>query len=384
MGNGSRLQEGVTQTFAVWPLIVCAFIAFALAFLLSGRLARRIVLADAPNERSSHQAPTSRAGGIAIISAWSIGLVCLLMMGIISSIDVGKVLMVFLLAACAAGFGIADDRAGLGPAAKFVGQFFPAIICVAAVGVFDHLPVPGFGEVAIGALAYPLTLLWIVGMMNVYNFMDGVNGLAGSCGALALIVIALVGVAVGNVLVASGALLLAGALAGFLPANLWRGNIFMGDGGSQPIGFLIATFGILLAATPPEALAVGQRPVSMLLVPVIMLPFIVDVGFTLIARAIRQQNVLQAHREHVYQLLLRQGLSHGEVTAIYLGMVSITASTGIALLFLPTHWQVAAVLFCITVISIFAMQVNIAANQKGLLAKPTLDGDLTGHSQPAE
>ena len=143
----------------------------------------------------------------------------------------------------------------------------------------------------------------------------------------------------GAQVLAVAALLLALSAAAFLPENLLRGKLFMGDNGSQAVGFFIAAFAVLGVNWTDGRL-------SALVIPVIFLPFLFDVIWTLISRFIRRQNILKAHREHFYQLMMRLGGSHARVAVIYMSLISLSAGAAILMLTFPAtlHWMTPLVL----------------------------------------
>jgi len=343
---------------AGWPLFFIFLVVFSAVFIASSIFARAVLLADKPNGRSSHLLPVSRAGGIAILFGWCLGL--LLSTWLLK--DVSLSIHVFSLVVLAVCLGLLDDIFQLRPLVKFIGQFLLAVSFVSLAGAIQIVPIPLFGEGDIGGLlATPLSVFWILGMMNAYNFMDGANGLAAGVGSLVLMIIAIFAGVSGELSLTVAAFSLAVALAAFLPHNLLRGKIFMGDSGSQGVSFAIAAFAILLSRG-------GEAPIiSALLVPVLMLPFIADVAFTLAHRLHRRQNLAQAHREHVYQLLMRQGLSHGDVCGIYVGATALCAVAGILMLKISSGWQWLVPVFLLILLGWAGMIVFRRANKAGFL-----------------
>lgn len=251
---------------------------------------------DAPNARSSHSQLKPRGGGIAVLAvvlpawlaaAWGLG-------------DVEEAVALVALTAGLAGLSLIDDVRGLPPAVRF-----PAQIAAVGLGLWalDLAPVfqgwlPGWLDLALAALAW----LWFV---NLYNFMDGIDGITGVETLAIGLGLGLVGLVAGlGPTSASGVVpwLLAGAAAGFLVWNWAPSKIFLGDVGSVPLGFLL---GALLL----QAAAAGQWA------PALILPayYLVDATVTLLRRAARGEKVWRAHREHAYQRAVQAGLSHGAV-----------------------------------------------------------------------
>ena len=344
------------------PFILAAAAATTLtvAYCASLFAARSRNILDHPNDRSSHSTATPRAGGLAIIGGWCAGL----FVAAAFSANAGLAADLGLLAVaalCALFLGLVDDRVTLAPAWKFAGQIAVAALFVAFFGPLQSAPLPHIGAVALGpVMGAVITGLWIVGFMNAFNFMDGANGLAGGSAAAGPAWIAVAATFTGAPFVAAAALLLAIAASGFLPQNLRRGRLFMGDNGSLSLGFLIAAFAVIAANA-------SEGRMNALFVPTVFLPLLFDVALTLVSRLIRKRNVLQAHREHLYQLMMRAGASHASVAVIYMGAVSLSAAAAFLMLTLPAPLQWLTPLMLALLFSIGAAAVYRRAFRLGLL-----------------
>lgn len=315
------------------PLIIfiAALVVFLTARLISQEAIRARVLPDRPNHRSSHERATSRAGGIGIFVGWIAGMsiVAAFSGDYAAAVTAGVFSCLALLAFV---IGLADDIWSLSPLWKFSGQAAVASLFCMVFAPLALFPAPFVGLQEIGPFGVALTVLWIIGFMNAYNFMDGVNGIAAGSALAGLIIFSVIAAFSGAPIAGVFAILLALACFGFLPSNLIKGRLFMGDGGSQLIGFLIPALGGYAAN-----LSGGQ--VSFFVMPVIFLPFLVDVAWTLVHRSFRGQNILTGHREHVYQLLLRRGFSHAEVAVAYMSLVMVSGAAAILMLTLPPGRQ---------------------------------------------
>jgi len=270
----------------------CAGAAFLLSLigtrLLIPALHRRVL--DQPNERSSHRVPTPRGGGIAVVGA-----VLLVWLGLTAA---GR-LPAGLLPVAAAALGIAavswfDDLRGLSPVARLVAQLVAVAIGMDALpsrAVFQGWLPPVLDDAAVA-----LVWLWFV---NLFNFMDGIDGIAGSEAAAVGIGLVLVAPAPETAWLAAA---VAGAAAGFLVWNWAPARIFLGDVGSVPLGFLL---GFLLL----DAAAQGAW------LPALILPayFLADATLTLLRRLARGERVWQAHRQHFYQRAVQGGLGHAAI-----------------------------------------------------------------------
>lgn len=343
---------------------VAAWIAYLVSIAGSRFAAQLKTLRDHPNHRSSHSHPTPKTGGLAIIGAWLSGMFVLAAFLSDSEITVWAFFLCGI-AACALGVGLADDLFDTSPLLKFAGQFAVAALFAAAFSPLIAAPVLFIGYVELGpVISFLVTMFWFIAFMNAYNFMDGANGLAAGSAAVAMSGFCIIAAFSGAVYVAAAAFLLAAALFGFMPVNMKRGRLFMGDNGSQAVSFIIAALAVLAAN-------MSDGRVSVLVLPMIFLPFLLDVTATLIHRAARKQNVLSAHREHLYQLMIRLGASHVEVAMIYMGLTAISTAGAILMLALPASLQWLAPAGLAILFAAPAMRVYRLANAAGLLSDDT-------------
>lgn len=259
-------------------------------------LERRAIL-DHPNERSSHQTPTPTGGGVAVI-----GVAVLAWIGVGIYLQSGAFFTWFLplTALALAALSWIDDLRGLPPALRLLAQ----VAAVTALLVLRPDSGPFFQGLLPG-LADPLAagLLW-VWFINLFNFMDGIDGITG---VEALVIGAGVGL-IGSGAAALFGLIIAGAALGFLKWNWHPAKVFLGDVGSVPLGFLL---GWLLLD-----LATGGHWAAALILPAY---YLADATITLIRRAVRGEKIWQAHRQHYYQQAVQRGLSHGAVSGAVLG-----------------------------------------------------------------
>lgn len=331
-------------------------IAGIASYLLARYFASQRFMLDAPGARSSHTIATPRAGGIAIFGGFAAAMILYLVFEAVGG-EAFELAPLFLVGSAVFAFGAFDDVKSLRPRTKLVLQIACASAFVAVYGPVTHIPAPFIGILDLGFAAFPLTVLWIVGFMNVFNFMDGINGIAGACALFVLAALAVVGVlAPSDSSVA--AIFLAAALFGYLPLNFGVGRLFMGDGGSQFVGFMIAALAVLAGD--------GAGGASRLFAPIAILPFIVDVGFTLAHRFRRGRNVLKAHNEHVYQLMVRMGRSHDATATLYLTLVIFSTAVAIAVNLKSSGVQYAAGAALSAALLAFCFSVYRSANAAGL------------------
>lgn len=260
---------------------------------LARRYALKQALIDEPGERRSHSVATPRGGGIAIVISL---LVAALALGIRQP-PIAPLMLAFgtgLL--LVAGIGWFDDHRPLSPWVRLA-------VHIVAAGVFAFAVGDVFQSVRLGACAFVATLV----LTNVWNFMDGINGIAAGQALVA---------ALGLAWMAGGswgllALALAAACAGFLPFNFPRARIFMGDVGSGAIGYALGALTVVAAARLQERAALALLPASV---------FLVDAGLTLLRRLLRGERWWTPHTQHAYQAWARAA-GHGPVTLAYAGVL---------------------------------------------------------------
>ena len=303
-------------------VLVVAGVVCVLSWWLTGRLSTPgslLYLLDHPNERSLHHVPTPRTGGVAVLASTVVGLGLIALMNrggqeitasLAHSPGIGILLGMFVLAVVS----FCDDRWGLPTGFRFGVQMVVALVLVIGSGlVLRSVWLPFGGNLQLGWVAWPVTVLFLVWMTNLYNFMDGMDGFAGGMTTLGFGCLAYLAWKGNHQFILVTALLVSLSSLGFLLHNFPPAKIFMGDVGSVSIGFLSASLIVL-----------GCRDgVFPFWVPIIVFsPFIVDATITLVRRALRGKKVWEAHREHYYQRLVLSGWSHRRtVLAEYVVMV---------------------------------------------------------------
>ncbi len=270
---------------------------------------------DVPTARSSHVIVTPRGGGVAFQFAMLVAGSYALSSGWLAAID-GDLAAVFLGAFACGLLGLVEDLAGLSSRYRFIGQTVVAL-AVALGGLrwpmAEHLAIAGVsGQI----LDVVVTVFWFVWMTNLYNFMDGINGVAAVQGVVVAGFIGLLAFDSGSMVVASAMAIVAGSLLGFLPFNFPRARIFMGDTGSLCLGFLLG--GLVLFASRSFA---GFGIVQSALV---LGMFLMDATFTLLRRLVSGERITEAHRSHSYQRLAAAWRTHVLPTLLY-GSVSLLA-----------------------------------------------------------
>jgi len=278
-------------------------IAGGAAFLVAGTLVPLLVsfavgrnLLDVPNLRSSHEVPTPRLGGVAIILGTWVGFALL---------HPGGVWPLLACATVIGAVGLADDLSNLHFGAKAAAQTL-----VASGLLFFYPPqvlseAPGTLKIA----AFAVGVLWIVALSNAFNFMDGIDGFMGGIALVNMLFLAAL---------AGGAFLpaLAGATAGFLVWNINPASIFLGDSGAYFLGFGLAA--VALYAPVPDA---GWTPLGFVAGALVFTPLLFDTAYTLLRRLLTGvgKNIFSAHREHIYQRITPTTGLHRRTSNIYYG-----------------------------------------------------------------
>ena len=280
-------------------IVVCAVFvtswgltAWVRRYALQGRLM------DIPNQRSSHAVPTPRGGGIAIVVSWNLALGVLWWLGVVRDELAGAGLAALGVAA----IGLWDDYRSLSARIRLLVHF----ICAAVVVWLLPLNIT---PLALNTAASVLLVVALVWLLNLYNFMDGIDGLAGGQALSVALGFALLAALVGFNELMWLALILAMAAGGFLCWNWPSAKIFMGDVGSGYLGIL---FGVLLLLAWQHSAMLAAAGV------ILMGAFVVDATWTLITRMLTGQRFMAPHRTHVYQKLSDRWRSHTRVSVALL------------------------------------------------------------------
>lgn len=352
------------MTLSFTLLILLA--SFASALVLT-HLVRRYALArsilDHPNARSLHEQPTPRGGGLAIAATFVLGGVVLGAMGMIPT---GVVIALGGGGSLVALVGWLDDRRDLGPVARFSAHMAAAAWALGWLGGIDRLQLAGY-SMHLGLAGDILALIGIVWWINLYNFMDGIDGIAGGqaltvAGAAALLMALTTADAIGLLPV-----LLAGAAAGFLIFNWAPARIFMGDAGSGFLGFVFA----ILAIASERA---GALPIVywVLLSGV----FIFDSTVTLIRRVLHGEIWYEAHRSHAYQRIVALGYSHARVAG---GVLAINFLICAILALAVLGWLHVGLAAAIELAGLTAAYL-LVENARPMRARPAKTAAETGHA----
>ena len=316
----------MNASFSDWVRIgLAAVVAFLVTFMMTPpvkQFAERVGAIDVPKDgRRVHDHPIPRMGGLAIF----LGFVLSLLLFVKLSTPVLGILLGTVIIAV---MGAVDDIVSLRPCVKLLGQLLAAVVAIRCGIVFDTISNPNlFSQetfIQIGMLSVPLTLLWIVGCTNAVNLIDGLDGLAVGVSAISSLTMLVVSLYVASPIVSIILAALVGACVGFMPYNLNPAKIFMGDVGSQMLGFVLSTASIM-GLFKFHAIISFLVPLLALAVP------LTDTVFAFFRRILRGQSPFHADRGHFHHRLLAMGMDQKQAVALIYGISAVLGLVAVLL-----------------------------------------------------
>ena len=342
------IDNSLTMT-SLFAFILALAISFACTPAVR-MLAIKIKAVDVPKDnRRMHKVPIPRMGGLAIFAGFLVSVLFFVPLGNeFRSILIGALILVVL--------GIIDDIVALKPRTKFAGQIIaaliPALSGVSIHGIVNPI-VPGQYS-TLGIFSIPFTVIWIVGITNAVNFIDGLDGLACGVSAIATVTMFIIAVLFGETYIALMMAALAGACLGFLPYNMNPAKIFMGDTGSMFLGYILATVSI-------QGLFKFYAVISFA-VPFILLGLpIFDTGFAIVRRLLKGQSPLQADRGHVHHRLIDLGFDQKQSVAI---LYAFSALMGLTAVILARTNESKLIILAIAVLVCFFLAMSLMSFEK--------------------
>jgi len=304
MSFSDALRALVGDAAVVWGLPVAAVLVLVLTPLV-GRLAPRVGgLDDSADRPRVHAKPVPRIGGLAIVAGILVPAAIFVdLSGTYTGIMLGTL--------CVAALGLVDDLHGLRPSVKLAGVALVALVPVVGYELsIDHVTLPLIGDHDLGWVGYPIAVVWITGVANLVNLIDGMDALAAGIVAIAAAAFALLAASFGRMEAAALAAIVCGATLGFLRHNYHPAKIFMGDSGALALGFVLAALALdgLFKTTAAITLV---APMLVLAVPIL------DTSFVVLKRLKYRRPPWGADHNHFYHRFLRIGLSQRR-TAAYL------------------------------------------------------------------
>ncbi len=353
--------------------IVAALVSACLT-PLARRLAFRLNLVSTPGGRHVHSQAIPRLGGLSIFIAVASSMVVLVASGKLSTVldapTAWKLLGLSIGASMMFAMGLADDMKGIRARYKLLVQIIAATTAFAFGFKIDLISVPFLGDFSMGAFAFPVTLFWVVGIVNAVNLIDGLDGLAAGVVFVAALTNFVVAMVMGTPLVAVLMPPLAGAVLGFLFYNFNPARIFMGDAGSYFLGFVLALCSISGPLQKASAAVSIVVPIVALGVP------IVDTMLAVLRRVLEKRSIFSPDRGHIHHRLIDMGITHRRAVLIIYG-VSVAMSVGAIGIALGRSWQAGVAILAVSAVLIglirfigyFEYLKTVARTNRGIRAR---------------
>lgn len=330
---------------------ISLFACFVCSILITPfvkKFALAIGAVDKPNERKVHVKMMPRLGGLAIFLSFVLGVIIFQPSDPhhISFIIGGLVIILV---------GFIDDKYELLPIFKLIGQIIAALIVVLYGGLeINSINLPFDGTLEFGLFSIPITILWIIGVTNAINLIDGLDGLASGVSSIALFSIAVMAFFMGNTYAFIMALILLCSTLGFLVYNFYPAKIFLGDTGALFLGFMISVLSLL-----------GFKNVAIisLIFPVFILGVpLSDTFLAIIRRLINKQSIAKPDKSHLHHGLLKAGFTHRE-TVIIIYAISMLFSLIAFIFTMTSSWGT------LLILSVILLALEILAENLGLISK---------------
>ena len=301
---------------------------FLIAVILTKFMIERIRVMDIPNQRSAHQKPVPKSGGISIVVTFCIGLIAIYVLSDKTMIRYGYFWGFTLSSLLVAAISFYDDYTNRSYKIKLLTQIIAVLTILTTGIVIDYMKLPFVGEISLNGMGYPLTLIWVLGLTNAFNFMDGLDGFAGGVALIVSVFFCYISFSQGSTFIYVICYTLIAGTLGFLIFNFYPAKIFMGDVGSAFLGFTFAVMAII-------AYRFDHSHTSFFVMPLLLLNFIYDAAFTFFRRLAIGENVLEAHRTHLYQLFERLGYGHRKVCFFHYALCILQGLAAIWMVRIP-------------------------------------------------
>jgi len=339
-------------------LVIAFFISGIATFLLTfpvKKLAIRLGILDIPNHRKIHVKSTARFGGFAIFLGVILGIIYLHpshehMPEIIS----GAIVIVLT--------GALDDKYNIRPVVKLIGQLIAASFLISSGLIIERMTLPFIGVIDLGFFSVLITVLWIVGITNAINLIDGLDGLATGVSTIALISMFVMSVIDMQMIAASLCVVVIGANLGFLYHNFHPASIYMGDTGSNFLGYMIAVVSIV-GLFKNVALFSFIIPVIVLAVPIF------DTLFAIMRRLHNKENIMMPDNKHIHYQLIRAGFSHRTTVLIIYGFSALFGTLAVLFSYASLTTSLLITLLVLVLIHILAELAGLVLDGK----RPLID-----------
>jgi len=318
----------------IFPAVIAAAFALGLNLVVIPtilRLAHRFKWYDLPDHRKIHTGLIPRLGGPGMyLSFLCVALLTPILVTLITggTVTVGytlRFISLFLGVSLIQAIGLIDDFRPINALLKFFLQLLAAIIVTAGGFLIRSVTLPYLGSLGLGLFAYPITVLWLVGISNSINLIDGMDGLAGGISAFAALSMGIIALIQGSTVTSVLCFALFGAILGFLVFNFPPAKIFMGDSGSLFLGFCLAVFPLVGGISKVSAFGTLLVPVTLLTIPIL------DISTSVIRRLRNKVSIIHPDKEHIHHKLLDMGLNQRQILwvlygfSLYLSVVAITS-----------------------------------------------------------
>lgn len=325
---------------------ILAFLLMLVSLIITPmfiKFAFKIKATDKPDHRKVHTDPIPTLGGLVIFISFLVGLVILQPY---NEYHISIIVASFIII----GHSVVDDIYNLTPKIKFIFQLSAALLIVFWGGLqVELVNLPFGGQVELGFFSSVVTLIWIIGLTNAMNLIDGLDGLAAGVSAIALFTIAMMAIAMNEVYVATMALILFFSTVGFLRYNFFPAKIFMGDTGSQFLGFMIAVLSLL-----------GFKNLTIIsfIIPIFIAGVpLSDIILAIVRRTVNKQPLTKPDSSHLHHSLVRTGFTHRQTVLLLYGL-SVMFNLAAVLFSMTTIWG-AVLIFLISVVAIQFLVENL-------------------------
>jgi len=307
---------------------------------------------DKPDERKVHKVTMPRLGGTSIVlgfTACGAFLAYTDILGPLAGILVGGGIIYIV--------GALDDIYQLSPKVKLLGQIAAALVAVWFGVRVDFITNPFDGLLYLGYLSIPITVLWIVGVTNAINLIDGLDGLAAGVSAIAAITMGIVALRMGQVMVAAFAFLLAASVFGFLPYNFNPARIFMGDSGSLFLGFVLSSLAVT-GVMKSAAIISLFTPVAIWGIPIF------DTLFAIVRRARNGSPIFMPDKAHLHHRLMALGMTHRQAVLAIYGVSAFFGCAAVLLTYLTSPQAMVLLALLLVIVVLAAARVGIVSGGK--------------------
>ena len=343
--------------------IIALISAFAITYFSSHAviyLVGKYSIFDMPGERKIHTHPVLTLGGLSFIFTFYIMIIGGL---IIYPQFAGQILLHNLTALIVSqilivGLGIYDDLRGLSAGIKFTIQLGASVILIYFLGFSINIITNPFGgEIHLGIFSVPITILWLVGITNAINLLDGLDGLAAGIVLISSLFLSFVSLYLGQNGVALLFIILASSLLAFLKFNFYKARIFMGDTGSMFLGFTIAVLSLLISMKTTVSLS--------LMVPIISLGIpIMDTSVSFFRRLLKKDNPFRGDKLHIHHILLQSGLSHHHVVILVWVITLLFNIIALCFMLIPGRYSLLILLIFASMVATGIMFLEFIKREK--------------------